>query len=85
MFLFAKYCFRPKPDEVIAAIKMESRLAFMFESQSIMSSSPAVTFHQPACQVHSVQCEAKDSLSCVSMCVKGLVFVSVLIHPLCGA
>lgn len=58
----------------------------MFESQSIMSSSPAVTFHQPACQVHSVQCEAKDSLSCVSVCVKGLVFVSVfVIHPVCGA
>lgn len=54
----------------------------MFESQSIMSSSPAVTFHQPACQVHSVQCEAKDSLSCVSVCVKGLVFVSAfLIRP----
>lgn len=44
-----------------------------------MSSPPAVTFHQPACQAHSVQCAAKDSLSCVSMCVKGLVFVSVLL------
>lgn len=74
-----KYCFRGGPDEVIPGKKKESRLAFIFESQSIMSSSPAATFHQPACQVHSVQCAAKDSLSCVSMCVKGLVFVSVLL------
>lgn len=59
--------------------KEESHQPFIFESRSIMSSSPAVTFHQPACQAHSVQCAAKDSLSCVSVCVKGLVVVSVFL------
>lgn len=54
---------------VVAAIK--PRKAFIFGSQSIMSSSPAATFHQPACQAHSGQCEAKHSLGYVSLCVTG--------------
>lgn len=56
---------------------------FIFESRSIMSSFPAVTFHQPACQAHSVQCAAKDSLSCESTCVKGLVFVFLIYSVWC--
>lgn len=58
---------KEESEEVILGEK--SHLAFLFESVSIMSSSPAVTFHQPTCQAHSVQCAAKDSFSCVSVCV----------------
>lgn len=66
-------------------LEKKSRLAFIFESQSIMSSSPAVTFHQPACQAHSVQFAAKDSLSCVSVYAKRLVFLSVFLITQYGA
>lgn len=69
--LIYKYALKKGPDELILLTYL-----FIFESRSIISSSPAVTFRQPACQAHSVQCAAKDSLSCVSMCVKGLVVVS---------
>lgn len=58
--------------------KKKTQQPFMFESQSIMSSSPAVTFHQPACQAHSVQCTAKDSLSCV--CVSELKGLSLCLR-----
>lgn len=66
---------------VVAAIK--PRKAFIFGSQSIMSSSPAAIFHQPACQAHSGQCEAKHSPGCESMCVKGFVVVvsALPFHP----
>lgn len=50
-----------------------------------MSSSPAATFHQPACQAHSVQCAAKDSLSCVSVCVKGACLCVCLLNSLTAA
>lgn len=63
--------------------KESSSYCFIFESRSIMSSAPAVTFHQPACQAHSVQCAAKDSLSCALCVLRGVVFVPVLsIHSL---
>lgn len=52
---------------------------FSVDSQSIMSSSPLVSFHEAARQAHSAQ---PKIAAAASLCVKTIVFV-LLICSLC--